>query len=220
MRDYYPETTERFVRDTAKHEMTVLHDEGLYRHLRFKSPTDSAYWFDLITVPHALIFRGDGESFVFSRLEDMFQFFRSGIHKDGSIHINPGYWSEKLTSDRDSCMEYSEKLFTQKVSEYLAECEEDTPGVTVAWNEHVGQFCSEYDTSYEESARQALNDFAFTPDSDTGLPFTFEDTWDWSFREYGWWFLWACHGICWGIQRYDQVKAPKADTVAVVGGGA
>lgn len=220
MSDYYPEITARFVRETAKHEMTVLHDDGLYRHLRFVQPKSgsSCYWFDLITVPGALIFRGDGESFVFSRLEDMFQFFRSGVMKDGSVQINPGYWSGKLTSDRASCMRYSEKLFTQKVTEYLAECEEDTPGVTAAWHKHLTEFSGDYDTSYEESARQALNDFEFLPEGDKGQPFTFEDTWEWSFRDYDWWFLWACYGICWGIQQYDAAKAPKAETVAVSGG--
>lgn len=30
----------RFARDTAQHEMTVLHDDGLYRHLRFQR----TYW--------------------------------------------------------------------------------------------------------------------------------------------------------------------------------
>src|SRR3954466_1726422 len=77
---------------TRPHEVTVLHDDGLYRHLRFRSPDHSAYWFDLITVPGCLIFRGDGDSFVFSRTEDMFGFFRSS--REGSI--NPTYWSEKL----------------------------------------------------------------------------------------------------------------------------
>lgn len=202
----------RFARDTAGHELTVLHDDGLYRHLRFMQPRpgSSCYWFELITVPGALIFRGDGESFVFSRLDDMFQFFRSGIRKDGSIHINPGYWLEKLTSDRNACMQYSEKLFTQRVAEYLAECEEDTPGVTAAWGKHLGEFSGDYDTSSEGSARQALNDFEFLPAGDAGRPFTFEDTWEWSFRDYDWWFLWACHAICWGIQRYDAAKAEQA----------
>ena len=29
---------ERFKRETAGHQMTVLHDDGLYRHLRFMNP--------------------------------------------------------------------------------------------------------------------------------------------------------------------------------------
>jgi hypothetical protein len=101
---------ERFERETALHEMTVLHDDGLYRHLRFAGPKNSEFWYDLITVPHALIFRGDGESFVFSRLPDMFEFFRST-----SGRINLDYWSEKLTSDRNAATTYSPDLFERLV---------------------------------------------------------------------------------------------------------
>src|SRR5947208_10170763 len=38
----------RFARDTAKHEMTVAHNDGLYRHLKFRNTEHSyLYWFDL-----------------------------------------------------------------------------------------------------------------------------------------------------------------------------
>ena len=45
--------------------------------------------------------------------------------------------------------------------------------------------------------------------------FTFTDVWEWEFKDYHWWFLWACHAIVWGIAQYDAAKAP-----AVVGGAA
>lgn len=213
MRDYYPETTERFVRETAKHELTVLHDDGLYRHLRFMQPKpgSSCYWFDLITVPHALIFRGDGESFVFSRLEDMFQFFRSGVYRDGSIHIDPGYYAEKLTSDRASVMKYDEDRFTQTVKDWTVEAIRDGSaprGIGKAVREDI---LDNWEIGDESLARQLLNDFEFKG-------FRFHDAWEVSFRDFDWWFLWACYGICWGIQQYDQAKAPKAETVAVAGG--
>jgi hypothetical protein len=55
---------ERFAKETAEHDMEIVHDDGLYRHLRFRhqGPNYSSwYWFDLITVPGSLIFRGDGD---------------------------------------------------------------------------------------------------------------------------------------------------------------
>lgn len=120
---------ERFARETAQHQMTVLHDDGLYRHLRFratwwqppllKQQTSSFYWFDLITIPGALTFQGDGTSYVFSRIADMFEFFRSPVGR-----VNPGYWSEKLTSTRngqDGVKVYDEKLFRQHVIEDFVE---------------------------------------------------------------------------------------------------
>ncbi|GGK62034.1 hypothetical protein Sme01_03970 [Sphaerisporangium melleum] len=202
---------ERFKRDTAEHVMTIRHDDGLYRHLQFSNPDRRwAYWFQIITVPNALIFRGDGESFVFSRLEDMFAFFRGPIG-----HINPTYWAEKLTSDRDSVMKYSQDLFNQHVADDLKQAEADWPGVTAAWEKKVSGFFAEYNTEYEHDARAALNDFQYLPEGATGEPFRFQDAWEWQLKEYHWWFLWALHGIVWGIAQYDAAKAASEDTYLV-----
>lgn len=247
---------ERFQQETANHQMTVKHDDGPYRHIRFMDPKYSGYWFDLITVPGALIFQGDGETFAFHRIDDMFQFFRSGIWKDGSLHTNPDYWAEKLTSDRDSVMQYDEELFAQQVGEALAEAEKDYPGITDAWNTKTDGMFPEYDTSHEHGAREALDDFEFgvvyrascacgaseefveehhatrwrmnhiTPGNaqrEHGSTvkridgFEFTDTWDWDLKGYHWWFLWALHGIVWGIAQYDASKAAArpADAEAV-----
>lgn len=194
---------ERFKRETAKHEMTVLHDDGLYRHLRFRAPEFGCYWFDLITAPGVLIFRGDGESFVFSRLTDMFEFFRGPVGR-----INPHYWSEKLTSDRDSVMKYSQDLFNQQVADDLKAAEKDYPGVAKAWDEKVNGFLAEYNTEYEHDARAALNDFEYRPKGDDGEPFRFQDTWEWDLKDYHWWFLWSLHAIVWGIAQYDAARVP------------
>jgi hypothetical protein len=253
MANDWPEIADRFARETAEHEMTVLHDDGLYRHLRFMRPQNSAYWFDLITVPHALIFRGDGESFVFSRIEDMFGFFRSGIGADGTLRINPHYWSEKLTSDRDSVMKYDQDLFQQLVKEHVAEAirERTAPrGISRA----VRDLFENSDITWEDGARRALEAFEFgegwkatcscgeeatfeflseasswrsshiTPSSvshrtsvDRAEGWRFEDTWEWDFKGYDWWFLWACFGIVWGIQRYDVEKAAAPAEVETAG---
>lgn len=200
------DAAERFPRDTAKHKMTVLHDDGLYRHLRFMAPTGgSFYWFDLITLPDSLVFRGDGESFVFTilRAGDLFDLFRRTSYK-GSI--NPGYWSEKLSSERDAATDYSTHLFDEQVKTELAEAEKTFPGVTEAWNEHVGEW-SEYNTEYESEARRALDDFTYRPEGAKGERFQFHDTFEWDLKDYAWWFLWACHGIVWGIAQYDAAKA-------------
>lgn len=156
----YPEIAARFARDTSAHQLRILKDDGLYRHLRFQPPPtmSSCYWFDLITVPGALIFQGDGNTFAFRRVTDMFEFFRHGIWRDGSIHINPVYWSEKLTSDRDSVMTYSQKLFEEEVAKDLAAVEEDYPGITKAWASHLED---EFNVEYEEEARRALDEFRF-----------------------------------------------------------
>jgi hypothetical protein len=154
----YAESAARFARDAVSHQMVVLHDDGVYRHLVFREPTHGFYWFELITTPNQLVFSGDGNSYVFRRTTDMFQFFRSGIYRDGSLHINPGYWSEKLTSGREAATSYSEKLFEEEVAQTLSAVEGDYPGIAAAWAEHVE---SEFNCEYEEEALRALSEFRF-----------------------------------------------------------
>ncbi|MGC5012599.1 hypothetical protein ACLQ2R_17685 [Streptosporangium sp. DT93] len=239
----YRDIAERFARETANHVMEIKRDDGLYRHLRFKHPEHGSYWFDLITVPRALIFRGDGESFVFSRIDDMFEFFRSGLWSDGSIHINAHYWAEKLTSDRDSVMKYDQNLFEKVVKEHVADAIRDRTaprGISRA----IRELLENGDITWEGGARQELADFEYGetfkascvcgaseefPDAyDAALwkirhpsadgahnvrrtervaGFTFEDTSEWQLKDYHWWFLWALHGIVWGIAQYDAAKS-------------
>ncbi|MEU7149143.1 hypothetical protein AB0B15_14075 [Streptomyces sp. NPDC045456] len=194
------DVAERFARDTAQHEMTVLHDDGLYRHLRFMAPRSSEYWFDLITWPGRLAMCGDvGDDYVFSRTADMFEFFRS----DRDWGINPHYWAEKLGGGRESVKEYSEELFKRTVKEHVADAIRygDAPrGIGRAVRaEILGRF----DLYDEEAAREALEEFEYEG-------FRFDDVWEWDFREYAWSFLWACHAIVSGIGRYDTAKAVAA----------
>lgn len=114
----YPEIAARFASDTASHEMTVLHDDGLYRHLRFRSPRRSEFWFDLITWPGCLTIRGDyGDAYTFTRELDMFPFFRGRR----ATEINPHYWAQKLDGHRQSATEYSEASFRQVVGELFVD---------------------------------------------------------------------------------------------------
>ncbi|MEU2446083.1 hypothetical protein ABZ588_21515 [Streptomyces althioticus] len=154
----YADIAARFTKDTAGHRMTVLQDDGVYRHLLFHGPQHSFYWFELITTPGQLVFSGDGDSYVFRRTTDMFEFFRSGIYRDGSLNINPGYWSEKLASSRDAATSYSEELFKAEVAKTFADVEDDYPGIAAAWAEHVE---SEFNTEYEGEALRALSEFRF-----------------------------------------------------------
>jgi hypothetical protein len=198
---------ERFKRDTAEHAMTVLHDDGLYRHLRFQHQTwrpplakplkSSFYWFDLVTVPGALIFQGDGDSYVFRRLDDMFEFFRSPVGQ-----VNPTYWSEKVVSGRDRIRTYDESVFRARVLEAFTDAL--GYGVPLGTGRALREQVLDNDYAeihYEQGARDALNQFEHEG-------FRFEDTWEWDFRDYDWWFLWALHAIVWGIAYYDKGSRP------------
>ncbi|HSN35008.1 MAG TPA: hypothetical protein VLT34_01530 [Arthrobacter sp.] len=77
----------RFAADTAGHEMTVLLDQGLYRHLRFARTGTSECWSEHITSPKLLTINRDMGTFTYSRPEDMFHFFRRSAGG-----FNADYW--------------------------------------------------------------------------------------------------------------------------------
>ncbi|GHG97402.1 hypothetical protein ACFORH_42775 [Amycolatopsis roodepoortensis] len=196
----YPEILRRFKPETAEHEMTVAHDEGLYRHLKFRHTGtcySGYYWFDLITVPGALIFQGDGDGFIFQRVEDMFEFFRGPVGR-----INPAYWQEKVVSGREGLLTYSEKAFRDKViEEFRDACAVGVPrGTGRALREQI--LADDYaEIHYEQGAREAVE--LFEHDG-----FEFSDVDDWDLKDFNWWFLWACHAIVWGIAYYDTKSRP------------
>lgn len=187
---------EHFATDTAKHGLTIAHEDGLYRHFRARQPRTNAYWFDITTWPGTLTITGDMGAFVFSRETDMLAFFRSSQGR-----INPHYWAQKETTGTPT-KEYSEDLFRQTVTEHTADAIRwsDAPrGIGKAVRTEILGSTELY---YEASARQVLDDFKFKG-------FTFDDTWEWSFADYNHQFLWCCHAIVWGIAAYDRAKAEK-----------
>lgn len=215
----YADMAKRFKNETATHQMTVLHDEGLYRHLRFKpSEGPSFYWFDLVTWPGNLVFRGDGETYAFSRVKDMFAFFRDG----SGYGINPLYWSEKLTSDRDGVMKYQDGLFLRKLQrevDDLVEQEYVKPEHADRFRAEVSDRIVEGGYYYSiEAAERTVSEFEFYYDPKHEFDYRhpadvrFENAYEWieGTKDYDWWFLWACHAIVWGIAQYDAAKAAEA----------
>ncbi|MGI5414294.1 hypothetical protein [Actinomadura luteofluorescens] len=203
----YTEIAERFRKDTADHKMTVLHDDGMFRHIRFEAPTGE--YFSLTTWPEKLVINGSVGTYVFSRMADMFEFGRLSRWNDGP---NFGYWEEKVVASGAPPIDFSPAKFDKAVAEYLAEAEKDWPGVTAAWGEEVNGFLAEYDTSYEEGARFAVHDFTYQPEGadPADEPFQFYDTSDWDLKDFDWKFLWCCHAISWGIGEYDAARTREA----------
>lgn len=186
------------------HEMTVLHDDGLYRHLRFKSPDRGAYWFDLITWPGCLTVRGDlGASYTFANRGDMLGFFRGNSH-EGSI--NPGYWAQKLDADTGSVKTYSEERFKQIVTDLLAEFAEEDPMLAQTAKAEI---LANEDTFHEDGARSVLSEW-----EQRGV---FSGTWEWDLRDFDWSFLWACYAIVWAIAQYDATVHGAAQETVLVG---
>ena len=219
------DAADSFVRDAANHQMTVLHDDGLYRHLRFAAPDHGFSWFELITWPGALAIRGDHGGHTFARTDDMFTFFRRNGNTRG---INPGYWAEKLPDGGRSVQVYSEDVLRAELDSHLAEYAEAYPRLksdyatakeaydglprTEQWQKpepvepkspaEIQETIADYDAdgalSYESGAREML----------AGLERAgvVSDTWEWDLSDWDYHYLWCCHAIVWGIAQYDAAK--------------
>ena len=193
------EIKERFLGDIADHEMTVIRDDGVSRHIRFRKPGTCIYGFDLITWPGLLCYTGDMGTFVFSRIEDMFKFFRC---RDKLFTISTGYWAEKvIASDRSGIRQYSPELFVAVVEEWFRD----------SWEEELSkeEFEALHERLKEEVLSVADNEYdamraAMEFEHDGQL--VLQDFWEANVEEYTPTFLWCCHAIQWGISIYDEER--------------
>ena len=106
----------------ARHSMTVLHEDGLYRHLRFEGDAVSPlgrYPFELITWPYNLVVKA-GWTFHFDidATPDMLDLFRRTAF---SGQINPGYWQEKVRAGRDEVEGYDPNLLKWEIASTIAQ---------------------------------------------------------------------------------------------------
>ena len=94
-------SAEEFAVMMRDHEMSILHDDGLYRHLHCRARGHGYDWFDVVTWPGSLSFSGDWGDYTFSRTDDMLGFFAG---KENGLPFS--YWAEKAQSvDRRSGLE-------------------------------------------------------------------------------------------------------------------
>ena len=94
-------TEAQFLKDVSDHQLELLRDDGLYRHLRFAKPGSIMMSFELVTWPGYLCFCGDMRDFLFTRIPDMFNFFRSSRQDriaGETLYINTGYWGGKCVA--------------------------------------------------------------------------------------------------------------------------
>ena len=197
-------TEQTFLKYVAEHRMTVLLDNGVYRHLRFANPRSSNMSFEVVTWPNYLAYAGDMGSYVFSRLEDMFQFFRTPENyrssKGDVLAINPCYWGEKLQAHDhvDGYKKYSADLFRARIQDWLDDRELVSPELLEAVKDEV--LC--YADEGEDAARRAVHDFEHGD-------FQFHDFWEVDLKEHTGRYLWCCYALTWGIAQYDAHKAAQ-----------
>lgn len=188
---------DRFERDTRDHEMTVLHDDGVYRHLRFKQPESSFYWFDLVTWPGYLTICGDVETYTFCRTNDMFTWF------GGDARISPEYWAQKLSGPpRDLSRSYSHDVLRARVLDWARDHCEWGDGEAIYPALLAGalerEILHDY-TQFEQEGRERLQ----LLEEAVG----YMDCWEWRLRDFDPVFLWCCWAIVRGIAQYQAARS-------------
>lgn len=179
-----PAQYEQLLAEVDHHEVQILHEDGLYRHLRFARPGTSLWHWDLITWPGSLAIRGDiGEGFIFTRDSDMLDFFDDG-QPDG--HINVGYWAEKLDRGSRSVRTFSEDRFRTWLSNHHQVGGEQCEGLLD-------------EAGYVLSVEQAVEML-----DANGIAWDCDDPESW--KDYDHHFLLALHAILWGAKRYHAAK--------------
>lgn len=193
----------RFAKDTAGFKMTIAVDDDLYRHVRFR-PTDgtSMYWFDLHTSPGVLMVRGDMGTYVFSRVDDMFAFFRGE-------RINPVYWAEKLVADSGVRRYDAAKVSAMVKAEFDGVKADYSPQERrVLWECLERDVLSHVDD--EHRTKEALFGFISYDSPRFELYIESED----EITDYTAQFLWSLWAIVRGIRKYDAEKARRAARAA------
>lgn len=209
----------QFCKDVGDHQMTILKDEGLYRHIRFAVPNYFENAFEIVTVPGSLMIRGDMGCYVFERIKDMFAFFRTAgspknIAQGVSFQVKPHYWAEKLVSCArpEGVKEFCREKFEAAVrAEFNLWKSQNAPSAEKAgevWeaidNEILGD-----EINSVESAQRAVFEFHF----DGAAP-DFSDFFEIEIERYTYHFLWCCAAVAWAVAFYDAHR-PDVSSAAV-----
>lgn len=208
---------ERFLTDVANHSLQVKVDNGLYKHLTFSNNGSAVGRFDLVTWPGYLTICGDYGTFIFSRIPDMFDFFRTDHRdeKDLRRSINPGYWAEKCQArDRCGIEEFNDDYFEAAVLKYLKEYLKEIRPETnqqernELWAAVHREVLGEAGDSTGTSQTRAAYGFSHAVNKRVGK-FDFQNFLERSFTTYTFHYLWCCYAIAWGIWQYDKMMESK-----------
>jgi hypothetical protein len=190
----------KFLEDIKTHEMLIIKDDGVHRHIKFKKSDCSSYWFELVTWPGYLCIAGDMGSYVFCRSHDMFGFFVD--QKEQDLKINPGYWAEKCQA-HSGIKEFSRDLFKRAVvSDFKTGFIERCPRpkrdkIVECWKKIKEDILSCDENTH--SAFDAVYSFRFEK-------FDFVDFFDHDVEDYTYRYLWCLFAIVWGIKMYKGKK--------------
>lgn len=209
---------EQFRKDTADHQLEVILDQGMHRHLRLSKPGTSCYSYNVVTWPGYLAVSGDMGGSIFTRLPDMFEFFREKPRQNepDALYINQSYWAEKLHANDGDPKRYESgllrELVKRKYDEFLAELDPPAPDADAEelWSDLEDRVLG---AETIEEAIAAMSDFE--REELVGVDeFRFHDAWEYASQltDYEFGFTWRLYAIAHAIRLYDTRVAPVTFT--------
>lgn len=204
---------ERFATDIARHRLTVLRDDGVNRQLRFTRPDTTAMHFDLITWRGHLVFTGDMGTYVFQRLDDMFDFFRR-TPQERSIDF--AYWAQKcIAADTsDGIEQFSEAKFRERFTALANDFASDNDLTRAERLALLDRLAVEVFAQIEDGPHAlygATRDFEHQLDGRAVQ--VFPDYWEVRAMEYTPRFDWCCRAIPWAIAAYDATRVKEVVSI-------
>lgn len=218
---------EQFLKDVVSHKMTIIKEDGVNRHIRFQQPGSNNMYFDLITWPGHLCYTGDMGTYVFQRLTDMFEFFRTDRRSNDKLYINLSYWTEKLIAVNGGryggkAEEFCEEKFRRVINEYrvnwMRRAKEegllDKDGRRELWEAVEDEVMQAIDDG-SDRALHAAYDFKYVmPGDRRHRSWQFDDLFENNFNDYTHGMVWCCYALSWGIKQYDEFKSLNQEKVA------
>ena len=175
MSDHIKEVKRRIGNDLANHQITLLHNEGLYRHWRCRKPGTSNLGFDVITWPGFFCVTGDMGEYLFSRVADMLPFMHRSC-------MSYEYAAEKCLAHDGKLEEFDPERLTEWLDELEKEAQAENDTESLEKINEVRDAYSQYEI--ESDAFKAIYESGL--DSDPPR-----------FKRYTYHFLWVLYAIKW-----------------------
>ena len=221
MKALYRKIYNDFLEDVKDHELKISLDQGAHRHLTFKQNNSYNMHYHITTWPGYLCISGDMGCFVFSRMHDMFEFFRGINTQEGVPGVPFSYWAEKLDAtdnrSRTGILEDNVDAYKQMLLEtYLRDIREGNFSVYASNNvdaragrrrgyEEIKELCKEIEECPGTESRVTL---IYNFSSSNG--YSFDEFPYKSCQNYTFHFIWCCFAIVKAIEEYDKLQSAQA----------
>lgn len=191
-------TEEKFMGEVKDHDLTIIYGNGLNRHITLSNKGSYNAHYDIVTWYNHLCIAGDYGTYVFSRTDDMFDFFWNDKSFD-ELRINPGYWHAKMQADSrfEGAQKFSYKEFKRSVIWDFKSFWDGTKNKDArkeCWEELESRVLNCGDENEQDCMRAAC-DFEYGE-------YSMQDFWETDCKKYTYQFIWCLYAIVYAIRRF------------------